>query len=299
MGRFLTELPKIVWFNPEMKIKVKSYSELKRVVSHFVSTASNIIIVGNPGLAKTSIVKQALNGTGRLLDGNLTAFQLYKLLHKHRDELIVIDDVDSLYADRAAVRLLKQACQTSKVKTVSWHSSHHAIGEVPAEFETESRFVIIANQWKTLNQNVSAIEDRGILIRFEPSAAEVHDYVSEWFVDDEVLTFISTLLPLAKTASARIYMIASELRQANLDWKRAIGESLGITHRAALLIDIESSGASPKEKARRYQEETGLSQPTYYRDKCKFQQSRSTECSLLLAPNDIHVGIKDESEVVG
>ena len=45
-----------------------------------------------------------------------------------RDEPVVIDDVDSLYADRAAVRLLKGLCQTEARKTVAWESSTPGTG---------------------------------------------------------------------------------------------------------------------------------------------------------------------------
>ena len=47
---------------------------------------------------------------------------MYVKLYRHRDEFVVIDDVDALYADRSGVRLLKCLCQTEEEKAVAWHS---------------------------------------------------------------------------------------------------------------------------------------------------------------------------------
>jgi len=44
---------------------------------------------------------------------------MYAKLYRHRDEFVVIDDVDALYADRSGVRLLKCLCQTEEEKAVA------------------------------------------------------------------------------------------------------------------------------------------------------------------------------------
>jgi hypothetical protein len=41
------------------------------------------------------------------IEGNATPFKMYCDLYERRDEPVVIDEVDSLYADRNGVRLLK------------------------------------------------------------------------------------------------------------------------------------------------------------------------------------------------
>ena len=46
-----------------------------------------------------------------------------------------------------------------------------------------SRVAIIANAWKTLNDNVAAVQDRGHVLIFEPTALEVHQQVARWFWD--------------------------------------------------------------------------------------------------------------------
>jgi len=275
-------MAKIMCFNViVMTSTINKYEDLRRIVNHFATADSNIIIVGAPGLSKTTIVEDAVGDLGHKLDGNVTAFELYKLLYYHKDKLIILDDIDSLYGNKSAIRLLKQACQTTAIKSVSWHSNHPDIGDgvdqVPATFETTSRFIIIANEWKTLNQNVHAIEDRGIMISFEPSAQEVHNYVSGWFKDKDVLRFIESLVPAVSSVSARIYIQASHLRNAGLPWRETVCSTLGVSERTMKLIELEKSHLKPMERVKAYQEATGASQAAYYRHVKKLKRPARVE----------------------
>jgi hypothetical protein len=147
-----------------------------------------LILIGSGGLAKSRSVRAALGGTGCWIEGNATPFGMYAKLYRHRDEFVVIDDVDALYADRSGIRLLKCLCQTEEEKTVAWHSDARGLERqgLPREFTTKSRVVIISNDWKTLNKNVAALQDRGHVVFFEPSAAEVHAQAGAWFDDEEI-----------------------------------------------------------------------------------------------------------------
>src|SRR5207244_2898631 len=113
--------------------------------------------LGAPGLQKSQTVRRAVGSDVCWIDGHATAFRMYCECWEHRDQPIVIDDVDTLYADRKAVRLLKSLCQTEPSKVVAWHSQAGVLARegVPRKFMTTSRVAIIANDWKTLNQNVA------------------------------------------------------------------------------------------------------------------------------------------------
>ena len=127
-------------------------------------------------------------GACRWIEGNATPFGMYAKLYRHRDQFVVIDDVDALYADRSGVRLLKCLCQTEEEKVIAWHSDARSLDPPTAslrEFTTKSRVVIISNDWQTLNKNVAALQDRGHVILFQPSALEVHAQAGKWFDDEE------------------------------------------------------------------------------------------------------------------
>ena len=105
-----------------------------------------------------------LDGRACWIEGNATPFGMYVKLYRHRDQFVVIDDVDALYADRSGVRLLKCLCQTEDAKAVAWHSDARSLERqgIPREFTTRSRVVIISNDWKTLDKNVAASRTAGM-----------------------------------------------------------------------------------------------------------------------------------------
>ena len=204
-------------------ISVRTYAELESFVGAFASGHINLIIlVGAPGLAKSRTVRRVLGSDVCWIEGNASPFGIYLMLHTHRDKFVVIDDVDSLYSDRNGVRLLKCLCQTETEKSVAWPSAARDLKRegVPREFVTRSRVVIISNDWKTLNRNVAAVQDRGHALLFEPSAFEVHEKTGEWFTDQVIYDWVGENLHLVTDPSMRLYYRAAELKRAGLDWKR-------------------------------------------------------------------------------
>jgi len=165
-------------------------------------------------------VREALGGITCWIEGNATPFGMYVKLYQRRDEFVVIDDVDALYADRSGVRPLKCLCQTEEEKSVAWHSDARSLEKhgIPREFTTTSRVVIISNDWKTLNNNVAALQDRGHVILFEPSAAEVHRKAGTWFDDREIYEWFGANLHRVHEPSMRHYVRARELKAAGMDW---------------------------------------------------------------------------------
>jgi hypothetical protein len=93
---------------------------------------------------------------------------------------------------------------------------------VPREFVTTSRVIIICNDWKTLNSNVSALQDRGHVLVFQPSAAEVHRQAGEWFKDAEIYEWFGKNLHRIAEPSFRHYVRAAELKAAGMAWAEVL-----------------------------------------------------------------------------
>ena len=94
-------------------------------------------------------MREALNGKACWIEGNATPFGMYTKLYRHRNQFVVIDDVDALYSDRSGVRLLKCLCQTEEEKAVAWHSDCAEPGAAghPAGVQVWQRF---ATKWATV-----------------------------------------------------------------------------------------------------------------------------------------------------
>ena len=167
-----------------------------------------LMLCGEPGLGKSQCFRRALGAKVCWIDGNASAFGIYLLAHEHRNQPMVLDDVDGLYRDRQGIRLLKALCQTDQVKTVSWQTAAARRAGVPRQFATTSRVAIIANQWTALNADVAALEDRGHCLSFAPSALEVHRQAAGWFWDQDIFDVVAAHLHLIDQPSLRTYVLA-------------------------------------------------------------------------------------------
>lgn len=264
-------------FAPETAIKLVNYDQLASFATKFATGLLNLVgVVGSAGLRKSRTFVNALESTGRpycLVKGHVRSFILYQMLFHHRDQLVVIDDADTLFNDRACVPLLKALLETEETKVVSWHSRAIDDEDMPRSFVTRSRVTVLCNEWRTTNENMRAVEDRGLFLHFAPAAEEVHANVikARWFHDEEVLDFIGRHLHLVVTPSMRYYVKAAEMRRAGIDdWQGNTLQMMnGDVERLAVLRRLldDATVINEAERVSRYVELTGRSQATFYRDR--------------------------------
>jgi hypothetical protein len=122
---------------PHKVLHLTAYERLEQYLGAFARGHFHLLIlVGAGGLAKSRSVREALNGKACWIEGNATPFGMYTKLYRHRNQFVVIDDVDALYSDRSGVRLLKCLCQTEEEKAVAWHSDARSLERqgIPREF---------------------------------------------------------------------------------------------------------------------------------------------------------------------
>ena len=248
---------------------VTTYARLDQYLRAFAAGHFHLVIlVGAGGLAKSRTVRAVLNDQpAAWIEGNATPFGMYAKLYRHRDQFVVIDDVDALYADRSGVRLLKCLCQTEEAKAVAWHSDARSLERqgIPREFTTTSRVIIIANDWKTLNQNVAALQDRGHVLLFQPGAAEVHAQAGGWFDDPEIYGWFAANLHRVREPSLRHYVRARELKAAGMDWTEVLAaevENPRARLAAALLAD--DAYATTEARAQAFVEQGGGCRATFF-----------------------------------
>mgnify|MGYP000937891411 CR=1 FL=1 len=149
-------------------------------------------------------------------------------------------------------------------------------GDVPSSFTTSSNVILIANEWKSVNPNVRALEDRAIILHFCPSNDEVHRKVSEWCGDAEVYEFLGKLLPLIPAISMRHYSKGAQLRRAGLaDWRTSLLQMVVPDGRDACLLAVQHDPSlqSEDERASKFMATTGASRATYFRVKAKLART--------------------------
>jgi hypothetical protein len=237
---------------PPHALRLATYAELDAYVRAFAAGHLHLLLLfGPPGVGKSRCLRQALDARAGWLSGQATPLGIYLEAYAYRDQPLVLDDVDGLYADRSGIRLLKALCQSEPVKTLGWHTATPLLElrDVPQRFTTTSQVALIGNDWKTLNADVAALEDRGHVLVFEPTALEVHRHAALWFWDQPIFDFVAAQLHLIGQHSLRTYRQAWELKQAGLDWRRAV-LSRCLSGPALLVARLKADSSFPSEAAR-------------------------------------------------
>jgi len=265
---------------PSHAVHLTTFAELEPYVLAFRAGHLNLLMIfGPPGVGKSRSVRQALGNQVCWIGGQATPFGIYLQAYEHRNQPIVLDDVDGLYADRLGIRHLKALGQTERTKTVSWQTAAPTLGQcsIPRQFTTTSRVVLIGNDWKTLNHDVAALEDRGHLLLFEPSPLEVHRQAARWFWNQEIFNFVANHLHLMAQHSLRTYCHAWELKQAGLDWRQGVlGRCLTGVALAVAKLRANTDFASEAERIRAFIQSGAGCRASYFRHAKKLQRRASS-----------------------
>jgi len=308
---------------PDNALIVTEYDEFRGIVQAFVDGHHELLVViGDPGLGKSEEIRrrmQAKFGVCKwaLIQGKHTPLDLYRKLYHARLLPVVIDDLDGLFSNSTNTAILKCVCDTRLVKRVEYGSTHPAFTRdddpLPSSFDSISRVSIIANEWQTVSKNLQAIQDRGLLIFFRPSAVEVHREVARarWFDDPEIFEFIGRHLPLITRPSFRLYITAKNHKQSRANWRdlmlrtienEATSETILV---ARLLADPSYDAMSTPEAARKeaFQRLGGGSWATYHRHKNKLRQLQNhlgpAVFTSVFQPNVLMNAFKSADAVIG
>jgi hypothetical protein len=275
---------------PSEVIRLTTYAQLDLYLDKFAAGELGLVLLlGRHGTGKSEGVKRALGigqrsesdetaAPGRdvlYVEGHMQPYGLYASLWEKRNCPVVLDDLDKLYADANCVRLLKPLCNTQRTKRLSWLTKLTQNADVPQTFTTSSSVILIANEWRTLNANVRALEDRAIILHFDPNNDEVHRQARGWLKDHEVYDFIAVNLPYIQAISMRHYSKGSQLRKAGLrDWRDSLLRMLIPDPRIAAVVSVLHAQSLERERDRvdRFIATTGYSKATYFRTKALLLQ---------------------------
>ena len=258
-------------------LTVRTYEELRRRCGHFENGPwTCLVVVGDPGVGKSRTMAEALpkaNGIevegARWIGAHVSAFQMYRELHAHRNRTFVLDDVDSLCRDANVVSLLKCLCDTETTRRIFWTTSNRDLERegIPREFDTTSKVAILTNTWATVDANVGALENRAQVLRFAPPSAEVHRHVGTWFRDKRVYEYIGGRIDRIMKPSQRLYSGALNERSLGEDWKGWVEHQIALPDELQVVKDLrdDTSYTAEEQRVQRYTALTGKSRASYFR----------------------------------
>ncbi len=133
------------------------FSAMNTLTSGVLSGAiRSVIISGAPGVGKSyelinklDIAEQAGKVDYVRVSGAISGIGLYKTLYNYRNKncVVVLDDVDRIFADEDALNVLKAALDTNKKRTITWMTETRALkdDDIPTSFEFAGAVVFITN----------------------------------------------------------------------------------------------------------------------------------------------------------
>lgn len=248
-----------------------------------------LVIEGSAGTGKTMAIKEVLKGSKCLFQtSHSTPLALYNELHLHRNEMVILEDLDSLLSSDRAVSMLKALCETTKVKTLNYLTTSQLL-KAPTSFETASSVLISCNKLQSKDKNVEALLSRGLYITFEPSRKELLAKMEQILplIDtvnlessqrQKVLGFIKKNAPYASSLNLRhlcrgLSLFAFSLREEGFDWQKSLGELMGLDIKLKEVLGLMASKKPVKQQVKEF----SGSRASYYRARRKVSASQGTK----------------------
>ena len=227
-------------------MRVHTYRKLEVFIDRWLSGMIDLLIIeSKPGLGKSHLVREKLREIKHMaVNSHSTPLSTYKNLYYNRGKLVWFDDVDHLLLNKTSLALLKQVCESSEVKKVSYFTTSDLIGNVPQEFVTTSSVLVTCNALDNNNIHLQAIKDRGFYIQFMPTKKEIIKKLQEVTMNyplleqkekEQVLNLIESNAQNIKNLTLRSLIKGFQLfryyKFKGIDWREDLLKELGLNEK--------------------------------------------------------------------
>ena len=224
-------------------ITITTYKELADFVTAFGDDHVNMLVIcSRGGLGKSEAARRTLNTEDIVyIGGHVTPLKLYELLYNGRDKPVVFDEIDELIANPSHIALLKQLCETRKVKRIMWSSTDPRAAEIDGGagyFHTQSHVLMLCNAFDVFIANAVALRTRAMLVRFMPTSHEILAKLQTYATDDEIVLFLKEFHGAIEDFNLRTYVQLEDLKNAGLNWKRYAFNETNIPYKVKEIANL-------------------------------------------------------------
>lgn len=141
-------------FADDFMVFEKRYSGVESFIERMAKGQFfSLIVNGPPGVGKTHTVdvylKKYAKDNYKVISGHMTLLSLYSILYGYRKkgQIVVLDDVDSVFSKVEGVNILKAAMDTKAIRNIHWESPSGLLNtmELPKSFEFHGGVILISN----------------------------------------------------------------------------------------------------------------------------------------------------------
>ena len=222
-----------------------------------------MIVSGPPGVGKSFGVEKVLGKhdiinqiaqDGRpakyeVVKGAMSAIGLYCKLYKHadKDNVLVFDDCDSIFADELSLNILKAALDSKKTRRIHWNTDSFKLRNegVPDSFEFKGSAIFITNikfdnvKSKKMRDHLEALEsrchyidltidtEREKMLRIKQITKDgmLAEYALGAEVEQEIVDFVDVNKKKLRELSLRTVLKVADLAKAFPDKWEAMAEN--------------------------------------------------------------------------
>jgi len=220
-----------------------------------------MIVSGPPGVGKSFGVEKVLGKHDiiatlgdrqpkyEVVKGAMSAIGLYCKLFKHadKDNVLVFDDCDSIFADELSLNILKAALDSKKTRRIHWNTDSFKLRNegVPDSFEFKGSAIFITNikfdnvKSKKMRDHLEALEsrchyidltidtDREKMLRIKQITTDgmLNEYKLGEEVVQEIVDFVDVNKKKLRELSLRTVLKVADLAKAFPDKREAMAEN--------------------------------------------------------------------------
>lgn len=233
----------------------QKYADVESYVEGIaVGQYRSVIVNGPAGVGKTFSVESYLQKYShadnyKVVAGHMTPLSLYGNLYQYRNvgEVLVLDDIDSVFSKIEGINLLKAAMDTKPSRRVNWESSSSTVLSMglPSGFDFNGSVVLISNigfnrKKSKLQEHLDALKDRSYCLQISDGTNEslylqvcfmvvkkglLNSFGLSGAQQSEILDYIGENLDRLHKISLRLAMKLASLVQANPEDWRSMADS--------------------------------------------------------------------------
>lgn len=227
---------------------------------------SGCIVSGPGGVGKTETVERTLQKAMGLTDeereqddlrsarkergertwtkvtGHMSPMAMYELLYEHRskEDIVIFDDTDSVFADTKSLNLLKAALDTRRFKVLSWGTKSIQLN-VPQSFRFEGQIVFLTNKvltgdhFKAMLSRIHhcdmTLTVQEVLYRIKDLAPQIEHWSATDEHKEECVQFLADNIDRFESLNVRIFLKLLDYRVMDetddqSQWKAMAGHLL-------------------------------------------------------------------------